>query len=196
MPAVSTPPLRNCRIQGFKRGAALYGAGHRIEDNRFEGNTFSGIHADGANIQIRNNLVLDTGGKTGSMAAWAITAVGVGSEVIDNTVQGVNPGHATDKRPRGIFADNGVMVQGNRVGGLVQAGGISAIGIWVLDSIARDNVLLTPTSPYNPAIGIYGNGLSMCRGNTIKWYPTPVAECLSLENVVQFAPPPAPGRVP
>ncbi|HEY0661010.1 MAG TPA: right-handed parallel beta-helix repeat-containing protein [Lysobacter sp.] len=176
--------IRHCRIQGFRHGVQLEGAGHRVEDNRFDGNTDFGVRTTGEDHEIRRNVVNDTGGRPGNTAAWGIFVSG-GANVLDNTVQGISPAGnmAGDRQPRGIYVNNG-LAAGNRVSGLVHAGTGAALGIWVFDAIARDNVLLPPTGV---GWGVYGSSesTSICQDNTIKGYAVAHSYCQASGNVVQ-----------
>ena len=170
--------VRNCRVQGFKRGTVLFGGGHVVEDNHFDLNTYSGIYVTGDSI-VRGNSVTDTGGRPGTTVADAIIAIGDGPgvQVLDNAIRGVVPvgDGGGNRSPRGIYADN-AMVQGNRVSGLVPGGGFGAVGIALLDGIARDNVL---TQSATSGIGISGVSAvtTLCQDNTVQGYTTGIDGC-------------------
>ena len=83
--------VRHCNIRGFLYGISLESAttgGHLIEDNRFDGNTFSAIHVEGDGSTVRRNRVFDTGGSLASSNARGVF-VYYNVDVLDNTVAGV-----------------------------------------------------------------------------------------------------------
>ncbi|HEY0661006.1 MAG TPA: right-handed parallel beta-helix repeat-containing protein [Lysobacter sp.] len=171
--------VRQCRIQGFKYGVVLYGAGHQVEYNRFDLNTYTGIHVTGDANEIRGNVINDTGGRPGEVTAFGINAEGSGARVVDNSIQGVTPvGDGTgDKFSYGIIVRDG-LAQGNRIAGLAQSGNPLAAGIVLYDrSIARDNLLQQPAS--TNGYGIYGSGAasSVCQGNTAQAWALEIANC-------------------
>ncbi|HEY0661007.1 MAG TPA: hypothetical protein VGD21_06790 [Lysobacter sp.] len=187
--------IRQCRIQGFKYGVALFGAGHLVEDNRFDGNTYVGILANGDHHVVRRNIIHDTGGRpdegysTGIVAATAPASLGI--RVLDNTIDGVSPAGngLAETFPKGIDADGVVLVQRNRIGGLVMGEHGQAIGI-ELDgrTIARDNELVQNTA--TEGVGIWGasDTTSICRDNDIQGYSIGIADgtcLLAGNNVVQ-----------
>jgi len=115
---------RNCNIRGFHYGVKLTGTGgaHLVEDNRFDGNTFTGIYVSGDGSMIRGNSVFSTGGSTytGSLISWITGIESSGSShVIDNTIWGMTP-MTTRNDTHGITLDANVdgTVVGNRVSGL------------------------------------------------------------------------------
>ena len=159
--------VRRCRIQGFKYGVVMYGANHLIEDNRFDGNRFVGIHASGDHPVIRNNAVMNTGGRPDEEVAFAINANAVGARVSGNTVHGVLPtGNGFGERyPRGIFASG--LIEDNHVSGLEKGGNGHAWGIIGTGrSVIRRNTIVQATATVG--IGIAGGGaFSACRDNDI-----------------------------
>ncbi|HEY0661011.1 MAG TPA: right-handed parallel beta-helix repeat-containing protein [Lysobacter sp.] len=177
--------IRQCRIQGFKYGVALYGSGHLVERNRFDGNTYVAIHTQGDNNEIRGNAIADTGGRPGSRYADAIDAYGHDAKVLDNSILGVSPlgTPAGDRSAYGIDIHYG-LAQGNRISGLVSGGADQAYGINLHNSIARDNVLLPVTGS---GTGIHGTSAttSICQDNTIKGYPAAHVDCQISGNIVQ-----------
>jgi parallel beta-helix repeat protein len=86
--------VRRCNIRGFAWGLYITGGGNTIEDNRFDGNTFTAIELEGDGSVVRRNSVVDTGGSTsiliGGTAMGIITVNSV--DVQDNTVSGVAAG--------------------------------------------------------------------------------------------------------
>src|SRR5690606_23489827 len=80
--------VRHCNVRGFMSGITLAsGAGHLVEDNRFDNNLKYGIYMLGAdNSLVQRNRVYDTGGHPSTTDTVAIY---VDADVIDNTVAGV-----------------------------------------------------------------------------------------------------------
>jgi len=56
--------VRHCNVRGFQYGIYLTGAGHLVEDSRFDNNLYMGIHVSGENNVVRRNRVHDTGGSS------------------------------------------------------------------------------------------------------------------------------------
>lgn len=122
--------VRHCNLRGFRNGINLRkGAGHLVEDNRFDNNLTTGVnlfYTD--NSMVRRNRVFDTGGAPGKVHAFAIRAA---ADVVDNVVSGVFlPSSVASGDAYGIEGDGtGTTVRGNFVRGLVPRGTGSAIGI-------------------------------------------------------------------
>ena len=158
--------VRRCRIQGFKYGVQMYGAGHLVEDNRFDGNRYVGIFASGDHPVIRNNAVMDTGGRPGATMVYGIHANATAARVAGNTVHGIVP-VATDgeRLPRGIVASG--VIEDNHVAGLDPGATGDVFGIIGTGrSVVRRNTIVqaTPT----PGIGILGSiEFGVCRDNDI-----------------------------
>lgn len=181
--------VRNCSIRGFYRGIFfLSGSGHLVENNRFEGNTTTGIRVDAANSTVRRNLVLNTGGSTYVPGnAHGIWATG-GVDVLDNTVNGVAP-ISPGSGAIGIYSlQNGEgNINGNRVRGLAATDQGSAIGIHFHGSagaIARDNDVRGPGTSAT-GIGILCSVFaSTAHDNVISRFETGVGSCIAGSNVV------------
>ena len=123
--------IRGCTIRGFLHGVRLIGgAGHLVEDNRFDGNLRIGIYSTGDATIIRRNLVFDTGGGTAQDGdAWGILAYGT-AEIIDNTVSVVDPLGPVNGNGYGIFSGNSPSsITGNRVSQTNGMGTGQGIGI-------------------------------------------------------------------
>ncbi|HEY0660080.1 MAG TPA: right-handed parallel beta-helix repeat-containing protein [Lysobacter sp.] len=186
--------VRNCSIRGFAYGVAFTGTaasgGHVIEDNRFDGNTYTGIHVEGDGSVVRRNQVIDTGGAT----AYLGTAYGLFTEysvdVLDNTISGVlpSPNQSGDGSAVGIYANvnlNG-SISGNRVRGLVRLGTSSAYGIYSQNSdrvsMDRNHVVGDASS------GSIGLRCSSASGNTrdniISGFATAIETCASSGNMI------------
>lgn len=127
--------IRRCSVRGFKAGINLEGGGyHRVEDSRFDNNTWVGIRVDGACSVIRRNNVVDTGGwGTGSRGIIAIGGV----DVIDNSVSNVfaeQDGGSTGVLGIQVADPHGATVAANRVRGLVPDTSGSLTGIIAIGS--------------------------------------------------------------
>ena len=123
--------VRNCTIRGFLYAVRLQdGAGHLIEDNRFDGNLRAGVVSYADATIIRRNLIVDTGGGTAAEGdAWGILAYGT-AEVIDNTVSVVVPLGPVNGDGIGIFTGNSPSsITGNRVSTTNGMGTGQGIGI-------------------------------------------------------------------
>jgi hypothetical protein len=131
--------VRACTIVGFRDGVSLLGensATHRVEDNHFISNRFSGMIVAGDGSTVRRNVVRYTGGSLKpSGVAYGIRTIG-SVEVRENIVNGVYPtadakgvGHA-----RGIYAwqSNGGSIRDNIVRGMVRKGTGSTYGVYAL----------------------------------------------------------------
>lgn len=129
--------VRHCNVRGFLLGAQLSGAsggGHVVEDNRFDGNTYVGIVAEGDGSVVRRNLVLDTGGSTSSGAGVAIgISTNHAVDIIDNLVGGVLP--SADGLGNGsaygiqTVSNPNASINSNRVRGLTTLGAGTSSGI-------------------------------------------------------------------
>jgi hypothetical protein len=119
--------VRRCNIRGFATGIHL-GPGHglRIEDNRLDSNTITGIHAQGYDGVVARNLVRDTGGSTSYRGYATGIRVWNSMDVLDNTVSGVMPlmGDGESAYATGIEVSQAQSnrVAGNRVRRLVALG--------------------------------------------------------------------------
>jgi hypothetical protein len=126
--------VRNCSIRGFFYGIEFWGGDHTIEDNRFDGNTYSAINVYGDGSVIRRNRVVDTGGSTQTNAATAIFAAD-SADVIDNIVSGVSAVAGTNGFAIGINTQDNPdgRIVGNGVRGIVSSGsgfGGATLGIY------------------------------------------------------------------
>ncbi|HEY0505555.1 MAG TPA: right-handed parallel beta-helix repeat-containing protein [Lysobacter sp.] len=84
--------VRNCNIRGFRYGMRLAGTGggHLVEDNRFDGNTFTGMYVSGDGSMIRGNSVFSTGGSTytGELISWTTGIEAVAAAMSSTTPSG------------------------------------------------------------------------------------------------------------
>ncbi|QSX79221.1 right-handed parallel beta-helix repeat-containing protein [Agrilutibacter solisilvae] len=179
--------VRNCRVQGFKRGVVLFGGGHVVEDNHLDLNTYNGIYVTGDSI-ARGNVVTDTGGRPNEVYADGIIAIGPGVQVIDNAIRGVSPAGNVggDRAGRGIYLNAG-LAQGNRIFGIVASGSHGAAGIQLLGkTIARDNLVQAPSGTAGAGISGAGTDLSLCQDNTVQGFLSGIGTCqLAGANGVQ-----------
>jgi hypothetical protein len=119
--------LRGGTISGFHTGAFLQddspgattSSGHVIRSMRFTQNLVAGVNVAGQDLQVRGNLVLDTGGTTALGAnanAYGMLIRGarprvLGNDVIQTVAQGTGSGFGVELQ----LAD-GAVVERNRVG--------------------------------------------------------------------------------
>ena len=132
--------VRHCSIRGFFYGIWLRGTtgsstgGHAVEDNRLDGNTYTGLVVEGDGSVVRRNRVFDTGGSTaGFPGAYAIAA-GYSVDILDNTVSGALATSGSNGNAWGIvtsYLSDGSSVNGNRVRGLLKDGTGTAHGIHI-----------------------------------------------------------------
>ena len=125
--------IRHCGIRGYRTGVQLVNGDYRVEDNRFDFNTQTGIFVSGDGSAIRRNEVIDTGDSDlpGLSAFHGINASG-DVDIIDNNVSGVLAtagGNSTAYGIRTEEMDSG-LIKGNRVRNLVAAGSGARRGIW------------------------------------------------------------------
>lgn len=134
----SNVTVRNCGVRGFQTGISLTDGQYRVEDNRLDNNTSTGILVTGSGSAVRRNEVVDTGGSTAPQAtsSQGIRAAG-GMDIVDNNVSGVLASGGNGSA-YGIYVENldAGYITGNRVRELVPAGLGFRRGIWV-DSGAR-----------------------------------------------------------
>ena len=126
--------IRHCNVRGFFYGILLngIGGGHVIEDNRFDGNTFSAISVVGDGSVIRRNRIFDTGqGTTGANHAYGIYAEDT-IDVQDNTVSNVVATATSDGDAYAISLFNNVdgSIEGNRVRGVMPDGTGKGWGVY------------------------------------------------------------------
>lgn len=169
--------VRSCNVRGFHIGINLLGScgggsadgeGHRVLDNRLDGNLYTGIQVNGPGAQVLRNRVANTGGASGQQYATGIIASG---DVIGNTVDRVFAS-AANTYPTGINIDGiGSLARDNHVRDLVVAGTGYAYGI-----LGRPTVVLVGNSiaqeAVTPGIGIpaVGNGSMVCQHNRVFRY--------------------------
>jgi len=169
--------IRNCNIRGFRYGVFINGgAGHVIEDNRMDGNTFMGagiFDADGT--IIRRNHVVDTGGSLPinsfpSGAAYGIGLQnGVGGIMEDNSVVSVAGTAGSNGTTAGILVFNtNAIVRRNGVMSVIPPGTGPGHAVSFVSSArgtAVDNVLINPVAA--TAYGVNGGASVICARNLV-----------------------------
>ena len=177
--------VRHCNIRGFLYGINLVNpsatsGGHLIEDNRFDGNTYSGIHVEGDGSTVRRNRVFDSGGTTAFDDARALVAV-FNVDVLDNTVSGVTARSGTGSYAIGMttFLNSTSSVNGNRVSGVLGDGSGASYGIYNFTSsrvAMRDNDLLGNAA--TGSVGIFcTTGNANAKDNVINGFATAWTTC-------------------
>ena len=174
--------VRHCNIRGFAYGIFFTGAsggGHVIEDNRFDGNTITGVQVDGDGSVVRRNRVFDTGGSTVYNLATGIgTTYSV--DVLDNTVSGVTAATANGYTV-GIYTNvnSSGRVSGNGVRGVLKDTASFAWGIYNKDSdtmILRDNDIVGDNSTLS--VGLHcGSASDSAKDNVVKQFETAIETC-------------------
>jgi len=181
--------VRNCNIRGFRTGIFIESmGGNLVDSNRLDGNLRQGVYVAGPGSVIRGNLVIATGGSTAATAyAAGITAVS-GTDVIGNTIVGVQAlGETT--RTYGIVTNiaNGASVRDNLIKGVVSNGdeGLSA-GIMNFQSrqiAIRGNDIQGVGAINSTAISCSEeNGTT--GGNFITGYASAVSGCTSFGDTI------------
>lgn len=163
--------IRHCNVRGFYRGIALEGgAGHLVEDNRFDNNLETGLFVTGENNTVRRNRIYDTGGSPTSNSSRGMY---VEADVIDNTVAGVfaiggDNTYATGINLRGPWA----LVRDNRVVGLQMSGSGYAWGIYVYNAgvTVDGNHVSNAGELTGEAIG--GSQETICSNNVVGGFTT------------------------
>jgi len=141
--------VRNCHIRGFKSGVWLVGntgKGNVVEDNVFDGNTYTALVMNGDGSVARRNQVLNTGGSTVYATVYGIYSYNA-VDLIDNTVSGVTARVGGGGSAYGIYTNNNAnnSVTGNRVRGVARDGAGSAYGVFIYGTgrqSVRDNDIL------------------------------------------------------
>lgn len=180
--------VRNCNIRGFALGLqASNGTGHLIENNRFEANRYTGIFVQTPGSMIRGNLVVDTGDTPLNYGATRAIYVSSGTDVVDNTINGVNEVQAGNPA-YGIYTDTngGGVVSRNRIRGISPGAGGFAYGIWN-DTVARtastDNTVIG--EGLTNSVGIRcASFAGAAYGNTVAGFQTAIQGCSVLGNYV------------
>lgn len=176
--------VRNCSIRGFNRGLffeGIGGGGHVVEDNRFDGNTYTALRVDGDGSVIRRNRVMDTGASTEDASAFGIYANG-SVDILDNVVTGVTARVGGNGSCTGIGTGNNISgsIDGNLVRDLVDDGagvtaGISSNSGSVRVSISNNRVYGTALAG---SLGLScGSANASAMGNLVTGFVTGLNSC-------------------
>lgn len=176
--------IRNCNIRGFLYGVTLIlGAGHAVENNRFDGNTFVAALVDGDGSRVSGNQIRDTGNTTGFAGYAAGIHASQSVDISNNTIIGVLP--RTDSNgnanSHGIRTDDNATgsVRGNRISGIFSSGNGLAYGIQNRTSgrvSVIDNQVIGDMSP--GSIGVWcTNSNGRARDNMINGAETGLVGC-------------------
>lgn len=178
--------VRNCNIRGFRHGIRLdgSGAGHLVEDNRLDNNTFNGIFVRGDGSTVRRNIVGDTGGVPDSFGLWAIYTY-YDVDVLDNTINGVVATPGSFDSVTGIYAINNYngTVSGNRVRGLISDPSRPDLvfGIYVDPQTSRATVIGNDVHGLGGGKGIacptYAGSTIIVKDNVINGFAQGIAFC-------------------
>ena len=175
--------IRHCNIRGFLVGVSFSGAGsagHTVEDNRFDNNTYVGIFLGGDSSVIRRNRIFDTGGSTQAADATGIDAIG-SIDVVDNTISGViaRAGGSGSAYGIGVGSNVGGRIIGNGVRGLLKDGTGATFGIYNVSDdhlTVRDNDLVGDASAGSNGIKC-DDSASSARDNTIGQFAGSIFVC-------------------
>jgi len=179
--------VRHCNIRGFAEGIYFTGAsggGHVVEDNRFDGNTYTSIYVEGDGSVVRRNAVHDTGGST--FASYVGQAQGIRTtydvDILDNSFDGIAP--AADGSSNGsawgiisYSSNGGSAIKGNHVRGLAPLGAGASNAIYSGSSslVTIDDNDLIGSSAGN---GITCSGTdTRARDNIVKHFTTGLNGC-------------------
>lgn len=166
--------VRNCNIRGFLYGVKLQGAGHVVEDSRFDGNTAIGIWADGDGTVVRRNRVLDTGGSTLYSTAIGI-ATNSSADIADNTVAGVASMHSS-----GAGTNYGISMTSGSANGNVVRGVVMEQGGWGIVSngaaVLSDNDVMGTNQSGAVGIGC-GSEQGLVINNIVARFTTGIQGC-------------------
>lgn len=183
--------VKNCGVENLHVGILLYGgARHQVSHNRVEHSSSIGIGIVGDNSVIESNSVLDAGGP-GPEDAYGIIGQGV-VDILDNYVGGVNTAYDPTRPSRYSTAISSPSPYGpatiarNRIHGLFKVGTTSfsyAIEAEGGGTNVHDNDVSTVS---DGNYGIYcSQAGNIASGNILNGFPTPVANCTSLGNIIR-----------
>lgn len=172
--------IRNCGLRGFRMGLYVTGGGgHLVEHNRIDNNTFYGAVLTGSGNVVRNNRILDTGGRA-DVTAIGLSTAGLGTSILDNQVSGVIPAGPGDRHSIGISVQGtGSLVARNHITEVYPAGagtpsGINASG-GGYGAFRENNVI---NSMPVTGLGVFGGGTgSICADNIVINFTTVVSAC-------------------
>jgi hypothetical protein len=176
--------VRRCNIRGFLEGVAFSGAssGNLVEDNRFDGNTYTALVVKGDGSVVRRNRIFDTGGTTVVSLTDAYGMYVVDSvDIIDNIISGVAAASGGNNNAFGICTTNaGGRIIGNGVRGLAKDGTGRDYAIANTDHSdrlsLRDNDLAGDASANSTGISCF-NANGRAKDNTINGFATAISTC-------------------
>ena len=180
---------RHCNVRGFWIGIGFGGSGggHTVEDNRLDGNTYTGVLATGDGSVVRRNLIFNTGGSPGSGAVGI--AVNYAVDVLDNTVSGVTATGGSNGNAFGISTQisYGVsVVAGNRVRDLIADGSGQARGFSALLAqpvVLRGNDFVGNGSATSIGMSCFTSS-GHAKDNVINGFATGISGCTDDGNVI------------
>ena len=183
--------VRHCNIRGFYSGLQFQGldtGGHAIEENRFDGNTSSGMYVDGEGSIVQRNRVFDTGGTTQSNDAYGIRT-NSSVDVLNNLVSGVTARIGGGGHAFGINTTSNTSgrIIGNGVRGLLRDTGGFAYGIWNISSgrlSLRGNDLVGSGTN---SVGLVCNSANdSAQDNLISGFATAIITCANdADNIIK-----------
>jgi parallel beta-helix repeat protein len=178
--------IRNCTIRGFKHGIRLdgSGAGHLVENNRLDNNTFNGIFVRGDSSIVRRNLIVDTGGIPDSFGLHAIYTY-YDVDVLDNTINNVVATNGSSDTVVGIYSisNNTGTISGNRVRGLASDAPFAYLTRAIVVSPQTSRVTVRGNDLYGPGDGTgvscpsYPGSTVVVRDNVINGFATGIGYC-------------------
>ena len=176
--------VRNCNIRGFFFGLKFSGsgsAGHAIEDNRFDSNTYVGMDVEGDGSVVRRNRVFDTGQTSVHANAYGI-ATKDSVDVLDNTVSDVVGTTGGDGYVVGIQSNGNLSgrILRNGVRGVLRDGTGAAHGIDNIVSSGRitiaENDLVGDASSGGVGINCL-NSNGRAKDNVVNGFVTAINTC-------------------
>ena len=193
--------VRNCNIRGFATGLSLVGnngGDHLVEDNRFDGNTSTGLRVEGDASIIRRNTVVRTGGSVAaSQAGYAQGIETYGRvDVLGNTIRGLVTADGTVGYSTGIFAGSGVAtLADNHISGLTSKGEGQATGIWAQGSVLMRRNVISGSWLLN-SMGVYCDSGARARANVVTGFQVALMNCEDDGNTLVEPPPVEAARAP
>jgi hypothetical protein len=176
--------VRRCNVRGFLEGVAVSGtsSGNLVEDNRFDGNTYTALVVKGDGSIVRRNRIFDTGGTTSASLTDAYGMYAVDSvDIIGNIISGVAAASGGNNNAFGIYTTNaGGRIIGNGVRGLAKDGTGRDYAIANTDHSdrlsLRDNDLAGDASANSTGISCF-NANGRAKDNTINGFATAISTC-------------------
>jgi hypothetical protein len=187
--------VRNCHIRGFEVGIVFGNDGslappstqQLVEDNRVENAEGIGISVWGPGSVVRRNLVRGVLSSQNGQGAFGILVGGDGTDVVDNTVSGVQSNAAA---AIGIESqDNeGGSVRGNRVRGVRRSSANGAIygirSVYTTRTSIRDNVIVGEAQ--SGSIGLVCDAQTdIAKDNVVMGFATNKVGCSNDNNLLK-----------